>query len=289
MISRALAQVSRAWVAWYEGDLPEALTHASEVEATLDRIPLRSQEPGSPLDSGATNAARPRLIFLYLTLGRLKAAQAVAERSHMLDTRVPFMLAYVLLERGDLDGLRAYLTNGWTHGHPSPRTASGGRVEFLVPAGMLDEAARDIERFRQHTPPAARASTAYSFAVAQLETAYGRPRQVVRHLEPWLAAPRRVMAPMNFQAEFQRLAEAWTDLGQPAKAIELLERATAQLPTFEAPAQHHLALQTHAQLARLYRQHGQVAEARVVEDRLRRLLAVADPDHPLVLELKSRE
>ncbi len=42
-----------------------------------------------------------------------------------------------------------------------------------------------------------------------------------------------------------------------------------------------------AQLARLYRKSGE-ARAREIEARLLKLLAAADADHPLVLELRSR-
>jgi hypothetical protein len=43
-----------------------------------------------------------------------------------------------------------------------------------------------------------------------------------------------------------------------------------------------------AHLARLYRKKGQIREAEAVEAHLLKLLAVADPDVPLLRELRSR-
>ena len=47
-------------------------------------------------------------------------------------------------------------------------------------------------------------------------------------------------------------------------------------------------LRANAQLARLYRKSGEEAKAREIEARLLKLLAAADADHPLVLELHGR-
>jgi hypothetical protein len=47
-------------------------------------------------------------------------------------------------------------------------------------------------------------------------------------------------------------------------------------------------LEGRAQLARLYRKNGQVREAEAVEAQMSKLLALADPDYPLLLELRER-
>jgi Flp pilus assembly protein TadD len=44
-----------------------------------------------------------------------------------------------------------------------------------------------------------------------------------------------------------------------------------------------------AQLARLYRKNGQFREAEAIEAQLLKLLAVADPDYPLLKELQARQ
>jgi hypothetical protein len=51
---------------------------------------------------------------------------------------------------------------------------------------------------------------------------------------------------------------------------------------------HHIWLTSNARLARLYRESGQEPKARVIEERLLKLLAVADTDHPLLKELRAR-
>jgi hypothetical protein len=45
-------------------------------------------------------------------------------------------------------------------------------------------------------------------------------------------------------------------------------------------------LRIQAHLAQLYRQMGRAEDARKVEDQLRRILAYADSDHPVLQQLK---
>ena len=70
-------------------------------------------------------------------------------------------------EQGDLRSIAEYLTTRWTHDHPASRT--GWRVEFLVPAGLLDEAARDIDRYKRETPPAVLDTSFYPWIMGLLE------------------------------------------------------------------------------------------------------------------------
>ncbi|MCH8321422.1 MAG: hypothetical protein IH790_10780, partial [Acidobacteria bacterium] len=50
-----------------------------------------------------------------------------------------------------------------------------------------------------------------------------------------------------------------------------------------------LWLKLQAQLAQLYREMGQDEDARKIEDELRRLLALADSDHPILRQLDRTE
>jgi tetratricopeptide (TPR) repeat protein len=113
------------------------------------------------------------------------------------------------------------------------------------------------------------------------------PGEAVRLLRLWLA--NKPLSDNPWPA--QKLADAWDGLGETSKAIEVLEKAVERQPTL-MPANpmllHHMWLGSNAQLARLYRKNGDEAKARVLEDRLLKLLAVADTDHPLLKELRAR-
>ena len=84
------------------------------------------------------------------------------------------------------------------------------------------------------------------------------------------------------------LARAWVGKGDPGEAIEVLERASLRKErTFIEHESGALWLNARAQLAGLYRQVGREEEAQQVEDELRRYLAYADPDHPILLQLEG--
>ncbi len=265
----------RAHLDWLDGKPTEALTRARQLDAAIDRA-----------QGDRTNLiARP--ILLYLTLGRLKDARELAERRRVWDGRAPWLLAYALREQGDLNGLREYMTNRWTYDHPAPATGLGWRVEFLVSAGMLDEADRDIDRYHRQTPAAALNTSFYPFMMGMVELGRGHPREAVDLLQPWLALPDRALT--EFQWPAQKLAEAWDSVGNTTDAIDVLERAVERPPRLQAGLTlvHHMWLRSYAQLARLYRKTGQDQKAIAVENRLLKLLAVADADHPLLKELKA--
>jgi len=84
------------------------------------------------------------------------------------------------------------------------------------------------------------------------------------------------------------LAEAWREQGDSTNAAEVL-RVALEKESFLLLDQSVLTgpfwLRLQAQLAQLYREMGQNEDARKIEDKLRRLLALADPDHPILRQL----
>ena len=163
----------------------------------------------------------------------------------------------------------------------------GWRVEFLLPTGLLDEAERDIERYKGQIPAAALDTSFYPLLTGELELGRGHPGEAVRLLRLWLAD--KPVSDNPWPA--QKLADAWDAIGETPKAIEVLEKAVERPPKL-MPANpmllHHMWLGSNAQLARLYRKNGNEAKARVIDERLLKLLAVADTDHPLLEELRAR-
>ena len=97
------------------------------------------------------------------------------------------------------------------------------------------------------------------------------------------------LSPLHFGVS-EILAEAYRLQGDWLAAIQLLEEASKQRPLwFGGLGPPSSWLRIKAQLAQLYREMGRDADARKIEDELRRLLALADSDHPLLRQLDRTE
>ena len=83
----------------------------------------------------------------------------------------------------------------------------------------------------------------------------------------------------------ERLAEAQEAIGNLSNAIHTLETVIKEGLGLDA---EHMWIQSRAQLAGLYRKSGQEVQARALEAQLLKLLELADADHPLLRQLKSR-
>jgi hypothetical protein len=77
--------------------------------------------------------------------------------------------------------------------------------------------------------------------------------------------------------------------GKRSEAIALLEEAGRRRRDLNALNGVTRWMRGRALLARLYRLNGQAPEAEAVEAHLRKLLALADPDHPLLVRLRAGE
>ena len=88
------------------------------------------------------------------------------------------------------------------------------------------------------------------------------------------------------------LAEAWREQGDPTNAVAVL-RAALEKKSFLLLDQSVLTgplwLKLQAQLSQLYREMGRDEDAREIEEELRRRLAFADPDHPILRRLDHTE
>ncbi len=85
------------------------------------------------------------------------------------------------------------------------------------------------------------------------------------------------------------LAEAWRAQGDLGKAAQVLEGAADKkvllLADQSSPLTGALWVRVQGQLAQLYREMGRDEDARKIEEKLRRSLALADPDHPILRQL----
>jgi serine/threonine-protein kinase len=211
-----------------------------------------------------------------LTLGRLHDAEVrVAQFPDAVSHDVSF--GRLLMQRRDTSGMRAFL---------EPRVGSPIALNIGIwwaENGFLDEARRvaRLERDLARIP-------AQKVYVLQFEESIAvhehRPEDAIRLAHQVLP---QIKYGNSHLMTAMMTADALVELGRLTDAIEMLEESTAHRSA-EADIAGFRWMNARAQLARLYHGVGREAEARAVEDHLLKLLAVADPDYPLLLELKAR-
>ena len=150
------------------------------------------------------------------------------------------------------------------------------RVDALeaVPQFVADFAADAFD----NNPLRVRLAQGY-FALAE-----GRASDAVSLLEQGLDYSTPARAFMGLEA----LVDAQVQLGNRGQAIQLLEN----FPISPQQAYCHCGsagmfwMRTRWQLAEVYRQVGRIDDARTIENELLALLAYADADHPMLLDLQ---
>ena len=83
------------------------------------------------------------------------------------------------------------------------------------------------------------------------------------------------------------LALAWLAQGEPSRAARVLDEAAQVSPVSPGTEAGFSWLTVELRRAQVYRQLGRVEEAEQIEAGLRKLLALADPDHVILRELKG--
>jgi hypothetical protein len=155
------------------------------------------------------------------------------------------------------------------------------RAFRLVRAGLYREAESVIgqDRSTQGYRETAR---------GELALRRGHISEAVTELERGLAlASAHTLSERYLGAE--SLAGALERLNRNEDAVKVLEAAAQAEPryTYTGPS-GAFWLRVLGRLSRTYRDHGRSADADAVEARLRNLLILADPDHPLVVQLQRR-
>jgi hypothetical protein len=259
----AAVRLMPAYRSWILGDMAGAVT--------LARAAV--EEMGSLPDTRRTEFGM-HLVHLFAGLGRLDDAEQVAGRMPR-DPRRFQAETLVLSAREDVRALRQKLVGGtWDERRRVP--------SLLIDTGLLDEARAVIAA--QQIPS--------DHALGQLALAEGRLDEACARLN---AAFERGLVPSLSTSSplraARKLAAALTAAGDSARAIGVLERASAIPRTDIAIQGWHGGsewIRMRAQLADLYRARGRSSHAAAVEAELRGLLAVADHGHPLARRLTVR-
>jgi tetratricopeptide (TPR) repeat protein len=288
-----------AYVAWARDDPNEALQMIRQVAGSIGTVP----EP-------ERRRLYLRVGIMYAAMGRLReAVQAVdaarpPDRSdHANTTDVDLARAAIYGDAGDPAGLRAFAETWWREPLAAAAPALlGRRIPYLIDAGMLAIADRDLEWFKQRTaqpgewaPRATRRSIQPFYESSKAIVAIKRQQRagvdLLREQMPLLQdGPPWLLGPAGSHTYFaaMNLAEALAAQGSLQEAIATLEQAVRDRVAVINSNTPNRWLRANAQLASLYRRNAQEHEARAVEARLLKLLAHADADHPLASQLKGR-
>ena len=215
-----------------------------------------------PVAVGRSWASRLAAVGLYLTLGRLNDANQLLARS-LDQVDHDFRLALVLVSRQDLSRLRRFLLDRFTE----PQIA--GRVgSWWIDTGLLDTARAVVARMPDDMWAGQlalvegrydAAIAALSRAMVQRQSGGPNPWRVARKLAEALQGAGRVQGHSRCST---RLCGTLDVRGRPLGWLRWLRLA-------DSPS-HSCTRQT-----------GRPDTAAGVETELRKLLAVADEDHPI--------
>jgi tetratricopeptide (TPR) repeat protein len=261
---------------WVKGDLRAA---SAELDRAASKI---GSLAGVPRDSLVAQIALGQL-----TLGRIATATRTAET-----IGDPVMRSEVLAEvdfiKGDELALRRHLQLPVDQ---KPRRFLDGSVETTlgleVRAGIFPDAeAYEAQKVGSHWRELSYADEEPRRFRGEVALARGDSSTGIQELEEACRlAGDRYYAP-NYSIGRQMLAAALAKEGDLPHAIQILERNPESKSAVISGTTGAFWLIDRWELAKLYRRAGREEDARAVEAELTKRLALADPDHPILVELR---
>ncbi|MDH3254512.1 MAG: hypothetical protein OEM62_05930 [Acidobacteriota bacterium] len=253
---------------WVEGDAERVVGEVDAIVESLGRRALASRS------IAAVNAA-----LFYLDLGMFEKAEAVQARHRCFS---PDLWSwFVAWRRGDKEFLRGAHV-GREDGDPlaiSYDALNLSQLGFLAEAELLLEGLPDeLDRAARGNVLAARGN---------LDLARSRPEEALPQLQAAAALLRDREDFKDYFTTVRALSRAWEALGQPRRAVSVLEEASREKSRLLW--ERAFWMEARLRLAELYRKLGDDTEALAIEGELRRYCAYADPDFPILLELDKRK
>ena len=269
-----------AYEAWLDGNPETVLVEIEKVLQTLQRL-------------GMSDRRVPALGNLYRAVGKRQLARQWLTKG--LERRsLHLTLATISYAEGDhkavTNHLKQYLETTKVSGGPRPWVSIEGPFTAIMAArsGFFSESEKMLVELREKTkdtselPPGVPRISSEDLEMARgvLKLSRGDTAEGIAILESTLPLLRN-----HYLTASEILAEAYRLQGDLVKTIQLLEQASTNMSGFLPILHSPLWLRIQAQLAQLYREMGRDAEARKIEEKLRNLLAYADPDHPILRQL----
>jgi tetratricopeptide (TPR) repeat protein len=235
--------------------------------AELERILARNKESPNPINSKQIAFT---IAWFHLTLGKFQSARQIfASIDHplaMWDPAVSFF-------KGDEDHAR----QGAAQIPPNPDGSYQGLGGFLVarlwPPGAEKKLLGEKDPWIRGEVALTQGRFQDAAALLQqaFDTAYGKHQPTARIADG--------------------LVTALEHSGHSQKALEVLE-ATSATRIWATPLEltyQAFWLRNQGRLSDYYHRLGREKDARQLDQQLRKLLAIADPDHPILLQLNSHE
>lgn len=256
----------RAHLAWLQRDPAAALADADRASEVIDSLPASARGPFAQ-----------RLVWVYMTLGRLQQAKRMAEvmderERGFLVTRVASATFGHAMDESQRQDLRAALARYY----PDVRTATN-IIHTWVDAGRVDqaEAALRLLAPRPATPP-----QYWDAARGEVALARGNPLEAIAHLESAAQDDSSQRGTRPWARNVLALAQAYVATAQRQRAVDLLVDATRD-PSEYSIEGAHAWLPLRERLFQLHQEAGDAASADWVERGLRAHLVLADAGHAI--------
>jgi serine/threonine protein kinase len=239
-------------------------------------------------DGPARDSLAASVALGYMTLGRFDAAAQMTERIANASFQSVLLAQVAFLRGKDTEVLRRLNSQSYERGTDADPfwwhvLESNWDAILLLQArlGLVGTADNLSQRMQQQDArPELRSAAQGELALAQRQSP-----NAIRHLTDSLKiAGTGPYEPPYFLAR-EALAMALVKSGSLSRAIEALEDQSGTPQAVENGSTGAYWLRNRLQLARLYRKAGRTDEAIAIEAELRRFLAFADSDHPILVEL----
>jgi tetratricopeptide (TPR) repeat protein len=256
---------------WLKGDLATARSQIDRIDATIDS-----------LRGLARDCLAVHVVLGNLTLGRLEAALRTSAK--IAD---PEVRAAMVAQIDFLQGRAFTPPSHFPRDYRYSRFASGDwgwtTLVLQARAGFVKRA--DPENFVDSLY-AGEGPAMLRTVRGEIALVHGHLRDAIRDLEEAWRLYGDVYLPPGFYLGGESLATVLETTGDLPRAIQVLERRPEGFYAVSRGTTGAYWLRNRLQLAKLYRRVGRAADAQTVEAELSKLLAVADPDHPILIELR---
>jgi serine/threonine protein kinase len=203
----------------------------------------------------------------YLRLGKLKAAEELAEKTSTEEPLRALNLARVAFARNDEIALKRHLLAYFKQARD--------RVPFLARVGLISEAREQVRRWQG-------VEGVRQVMEGEIALAQGQRERAVSLLETGVNSLR---TEGYFALGWDSLADAYEQAGDSVNLLRVLEQWTREIGSTDSlrlPDGPKMKFR----LAQLYRKMGRVEDANKIETELFSLLRYADPDHPILVQLR---
>jgi DNA-binding winged helix-turn-helix (wHTH) protein/tetratricopeptide (TPR) repeat protein len=256
---------------WQRGNVQEAAKELSQVAQEVSSLSTKTRD-----------TYMENLGLSYLALGKLKSAEGLFGNLSDPDDR-NFDLALAGLARDDRESLRKY--SGMLGGGGDLLNTPMPPI-LMARAGLLSEAQEAISRRERSGDwmTDALSGGAVKVMKGELALAQGHGSKAIGLLEEGLQVINQP-GTFAFFLAVEALARVREAEGNLPEAIGTLEKASAERPRVQIL--HGFAwIRIQWRLAQLYRKVGRLQDAQRIEAELRELLANADADFPMLVQLK---